>query len=295
MRHEALGALLCAALAGSTAAAAQNRPEAEAGPEIVVTGNRDMEGQLRDFVGALTQTGPGRQLARFETAICPAAVGVSPGQKEAIAGRLRQIAEAAGLAVRKGSCTPNVLLVVTADKAGFLDALWKSYPEYFGDMSASDVRRLGRTPGPAAAWHVDGPPLSADGVKLADGGDGAYVNRTGRVSSRITAGVRPQFAAAAVVVEARALEGLTTTQIADYAAMRAFARGDPSRLPGSAPTILKVLEAPMGAEVPITLTSWDLAFLRSLYSGTPNTTAAAQRTSIRKGVEGRLRKGEADK
>lgn len=285
---------LGAALALSAGVAlAQTTPPADTGPEIVVTGNPDLDGQVRDFVGALT-VAPSGQLSRFERAICPAAVGVAPGQKEAVTARIRRVAQAANIAVAKGKCTPNVLLVVTDDKAVFLEAMLKKHPDYFGDMSPKEVRKLARAPGPAAAWHVQGPKVSADGVELSEGGRDPYINRTTRVDSRITSAARPQFAAAAVVVEAKALDGLTTLQLADYAAMRAFSRGDPSKRPGTAPTILKVLETPMGEEVPITMTPWDLAFLRSLYSAPANLAAAAQRSDIARGVTKQLDKGEGE-
>ena len=285
--------LLCAGLAlPAAAAAAQEKPAAEAAPEIVVTGTRDMDGQVRDFVGALTAARPGGQLTRFEAAICPAAVGVSPSQKQALAARIRRIAQAANIAVGKPGCTPNVLLVVTPEKAGFIDALYKKHPDYFGELRSKDVRKLAAAPGPAAAWHIDGPQLDADGVEIGGEGGGVAVNRTTRMGSRVGTAARPQFAAAAVVVEAKALDGLTTTQLADYAAMCTLARTDPTRLPGAAPTILKVLETPMGEEVPVTLTEWDLALLRSLYQAPPNLSAAAQRSSISRGVKERL---EAEK
>lgn len=270
---------------------AQSPPPAEAGTEIVVTGNRDMEGEVRDFVGALTTATSG-QLARFENAICPFAVGVSARHAQTLATRIRRIAEAVGMDAAKAGCTPNVLVVVTGDKTAFIDALLKKHPDYFGSLTDRAVRRLARSPGPAAVWHVNGPERDADGEEMSDGSDGAYVNRTTRAGSRMTAATRPQFGAAAVVVEARALEGLTTIQLADYAAMRAFARGDPSKLPGTAPTILKVLETPMGEPAPITLTAWDLAFLRSLYSAPANLSAAAQRSSIRRGVTKELEKSD---
>jgi hypothetical protein len=285
--------VLCAGFAlSATAGLAQDRPAPEGAPEIVVTGTRDMEGQVRDFVGALTVAPRNGQLTRFEAAICPTAVGVPAAQKELIADRIRKIARAADIAVGKAGCTPNVLLVVTPEKGAFIDALYKKHPDYFGALSIKDVRKLGAAPGPAAVWHVDGPQLNADGVAMPEGQDGGYVNRTTRTGSRMTAGARPQFAAAAVVVETRALDGLTTTQVADYAAMRTLARTDPSKLPGTAPTILKALETPMGEEVPITLTDWDLAFLRSLYQAPNNVSASTQRTSIRRGVEKQLEKRE---
>jgi hypothetical protein len=271
-----------AALAAAGAAAGQSGSAAGAPSEIVVTGNRNMGEEVRDFVGALAKAPVGGQLSRFEFSVCPAAVGVPAAQKQAIASRMRRIARAVGMQVGGASCTPNVLVLVTADKKAFIEALWRKHGYYFGGMSGSEVRRLMREPGPAAAWQIDGPPIRADGSALArDGASGLAVNRTTVNPSRITAATRPHFAAAAVVVESRALEGLTTTQLADYAAMRAYARTDPASLADSPTTsILKVLEAPMGSEVPITLTSWDLGYLKALYASEGKLTAAAQRSEM---------------
>lgn len=278
------GFMLGTALAAAGAAGAQDKPATGAQPEIVVTGTRDMGEQVRDFVGALAKAPVGGQLSRFEFSVCPAAVGVPPGQKQAIAARMRKVAEAAGIPVAGASCTPNVLVMVTADKKAFLDALRRKHAYLFSGVTDSGMRRLMREPGPAAAWQIDGPPVRADGAALIrDGASGVAVNRTVVSPSRIVAATRPQFAAAAVVVESKALEGLTTTQLADYAAMRAYARTDPAALAeSSAATILKVLEAPMGSEIPITLTAWDLGFLKALYASEGKLSAAAQRSEMQK-------------
>ncbi len=289
MRQWLVGSLISLGVFLLPPAVAQETRQPDGHQEIVVTGNADVERQLTDFVGALTQA-PGRgQLSRFETAVCPTVVGVSPQHKDALIARIRVVAKAAGLAVGGSRCNPNVLLVVTGDKRAFLDALRKKHGYYFGEMSSSAIRRLIAEPGPAAAWQVDGPMLNAYGQEMATN-NGVAVNRTTRPDTRLSVGARPQFAAAAVVVESKALDGLTTTQLADYAAMRAFTRADPSKLPASAPTILNILEAPMDSEIPITMTTWDLAFLRSFYAAPSNLTAASQRSQIRRTVKQELEK-----
>lgn len=289
--------LLLALAAFAAAPAAAQRPAASApapsdNPDIVVTGNPDMEGQVRDFVGALTQAPPGGQIARFEEAVCPAAVGLPPAQKEEVAARLRRIAQTIGLRVGGPRCYVNLLVVVTPDKRAFIDALFRRYPAYFGELSGRDVRRLADLPGPAAAWQLEGQ-VTAEGVEMPrDSVSGTYVNQTGRPPSRIAAAARPLFRAAAVVVESRALAGLSTVQLADYAAMRTLARSDPARLPASSPpTILKILDTPMGGEVPITMTEWDLAFLRAFYASPDNLRAGARRGDISHRVQGQLQEG----
>lgn len=82
--------------------------------------------------------------------------------------------------------------------------------------------------------------------------------------------MRPILVAAVVVIERDAVVGMTTTQLAGYAAVRTFARTDPQKVQGlSAPTILSILDAPDDTEVPVTLTQWDLGYLRGLYAAAP--------------------------
>ena len=90
------------------------------------------------------------------------------------------------------------------------------------------------------------------------------------------------------------LVGLTPTQLADYAAMRSFVRTDPAKLAGSpAPSILKIIDAPADAAVPVTLTQWDLSFLKGVYASTANAYSASQRSEIRRSMGRDLGAGDA--
>ncbi len=275
-----------AAIAGPQAAATRDAPPADDQPTIVVTAERDRDESIRDFVGALTHISPRRQLGRFEQSVCPIALGLTPRQGQAVAGRMRRVAQEVNLAVSGTKCVPNVVVIVTNNKQFFMQELRRRYPHYFGDLSRREIRNLASQSGPAAAWQLQSPPVSARGTELAvDPGLDLYVNRTTEAASRITSATRPQFEAAIVVVERGALVGLSATQLADYAAMRAFAGADPARVANSdAPTILRILDAPMGVEVPITMTRWDLGFLRGFYNSSRNLTNGAQRSAIGKSV-----------
>ena len=299
-----VAALLLTALVLAQPAGAQARPERSDGEQIVVTGNRDLKREVRDFVRALTPAPVHGQLSRFEREVCPTAIGTLPSQKQKLVGRMRRVADAAGIPLAREDCSPNVLLIVTEDKDEFINALRRQHPTFLGDMTSREVRRLLRDAGPAAAWQVDGPPLNADGQPIGiarltvadeqpDADASFYLNDTSRAAARLSVGARGHFAAAVVLVESRALEGLTTTQLADYAAMRAFARMQPSRLPAGGPsTILRVLEAPMGSSVPLTLTPTDLRFLRGLYASAKNHYAGAQRSEIRQAVQAELQRSD---
>ena len=284
-------ALLAAALAAAGPAFAQEAPQTPA-QDVVVTGTPDREQEIRDFVGALTGQVPiTGQLAGFEEAICPGVYGLSAPLKAAIAARMRRVAAEVGLRLGDVGCQPNVLLMVTRDKRAFLQRLASRYPQFF-DEDENSPRRVTAQPGPVSAWHAS-IALSADGQPLpVQGGFG--INRTTRQQGRVTASARPVFVAAAVVVESEALTGLSTIQLADYALMRGLARTDPHRLtPGSPPTILTAIEAPMGSAVPITITRWDLGFLRGLYASRPNLRAPQQRGEIQQQVASELDRRES--
>ncbi|WP_029935638.1 hypothetical protein [Sphingomonas sp. UNC305MFCol5.2] len=289
------GSLFSAALVAAGSAAAQDQPAAPETQQIVVTGKRSIDREIRDFVGALAETPVQRQLSRFEQSVCPTAIGLAPAQRGALIQRMRRVAEAAGIRVGEAKCSGNVVVVVTPDKRVFLKALREKKPEYFGDMSPSEIRKLLAQPGPAVAWQLRGQPLSARGTPIdVDPATGLLLNRTTEPASRLTPSARPQFDAAVVIVETRAVTGLTTTEVADYAAMRAYAGMDPSRLGDSAaPTILRVLEAPMGSAVPPSLTDWDLGYLRGLYQSPLNAYSGAQRAAIRREVARQVQGADA--
>lgn len=261
------------------ASAQQAQPQDPRASEIVVTGTRDE--QVRDFVRILTppQT---RSIPRLIDEFCPVAVGLLAQQNEAVSARLRQVAAAVKVKVAAPDCVPNALVVVTRDKGKFIRALAGQRPESFGPMTPRTIRRLARSEGPAAAWHLIGP-TDSSGIPLRwDEVLQAYVNDSSEAGSRIHSTGYLAFDASVVVVETESLAGLTATQLADYAAMRLLAKVHPDRLPApSPPTILTVLEAPMGSAIPITLTKWDLGLLRGLYTGSSRTLiAGAQRSQI---------------
>lgn len=280
MRPTAFAAILCSIVFAPVPAAAQAPPAEATDPDIVVTGQRVREEQVHDFVNALLPATRG-SIVRMIDEVCPVAVGLAPAQNASVAPRLRKVAEAVELRPGPAGCVPNMVVVVTSDKRAFIEALRSRKSQYFGDLTAARIDRLARAPGPAVAWQLEGP-VDADGIPLPwDETTGTYVNRTVAAASRIRTVGRRAFDAAVLVVESGALEGLTATQLADYAAMRLFARMDPARLPTpSPPTILKLLDAPFGSAVPITMTSWDVGLLRGLYKGTPDLSAGSQRSQI---------------
>ena len=280
--------LLLAPLTWTGTAVAQVPPPAADQSEIIVQGHRYSDNDVRDFVDALTESRFDGQLSKFDWAVCPAVVGLSERHRSAVTMRMRQVAAAAGMRVADGNCRPNALVIVAENKPEFIKAFRKKYPAYFKD-GLGDRITLSNRDGPATAWHVEGL-LDANGIAAAQHRESQFYMVESTDSSRLIPASRPHFAAGVLVLELKALAGLTATQLADYAAMRLFARTDPARLKnGSAPTILHALDTPIGGSVPITLTHWDLGFLRALYSTGNNQFANRQRKSIQQKLRNELK------
>ena len=248
-------------------AAAPPAEDSQGQEEIVVQGVRVNKQQIRDFVRAVTDAPYDGQLGRFHAAACPAAMGLTDVQNERVAARIRQVATAAGIRVASAGCKPNIFVIVAPDKRAALDDLDRRFPMYFNGMSSKDVAALKASAAPAVAWQVSSR-LSADGLPLEKPVGADYYRVSGTDNpSHIRAVTEPTFLVSVVVIDLKAAGGLTTTELADYAAMRTFAATDPERIARTgAPTILGVLAQPDGKLLPVTLTYWDLAFLKSLYA-----------------------------
>lgn len=280
--------------AGALPAVAQDKsPPASADDQtITVTGNRDVRETVEEFVAALAPGRTARPLHRFEREVCPKVLGLSKTQAEAVTARLRRVATQVNMRVGGQGCGPNLFVLVTADKKKLLDEMRRVNDEAFGSLSSDKIRALYRQPGASVVWHSEGPPIGRDGKEAAfDDSKGYYVNRTTEAASRLNSGGTRQFASATVVVERRALDGLTVTQLADYVALRAYTGADPARLTSDrVPSVLTVLDAPANAEVPASLTEWDLAFLNGFYGMNRGLNSSGQRSAIADTIEKKVTK-----
>jgi hypothetical protein len=273
-------------LAGLALAAATLQAPAPSEQDIIIRGVRPSEHQLRDFVRALTDVPSFAQIGRFHSRVCPVAIGLAEVQNARIVERMRQVATAAKIPLAPTKCTPNSFLIVAPDKTAAIRELNRRFPIYFSAMSDREIRKLADAPEPAAAWQVMGL-LTADGLEAAKSvGSDSYTVRAANTPSRIKAASKPTFKASVLVIDIKSAAGLTVTQLADYAAMRTFANLDPTRLAKvGVPSILAVLGAPDDKPLPVTLTYWDLGFLKSLYATDNSYLASYQRGDMERIVK----------
>jgi len=278
-------ALACACAA--VPALAQNGQSGNEQSPIVVEGRRNRDTEIRELVATLPPSWVGGHISRFEHSACPAVLGLPPAMRTLVVERMRAVARAGGVPVGNPGCQPNVVVMVTSDKRQLIELLGRRFPNYLGNLSNGEAARVARSPELAALWHLNGL-VDADGRQFGSPGDDVIMVRATH-ASRLIDTAHMEFIGSVLIVESRALVGLSTTQFADYAAMRTLTGADPARLPDrSLSTILTLLDAPMGSQVPVTLTSWDLAFLESIYTSDPNRFAPGQRGEIRARMGRRL-------
>jgi hypothetical protein len=282
-------------------AAAQEQPGKPPAPhDVIVVGNRApdekaLEKQIHDFVRGMTPSAGTDPLARFENGkLCPLVSGLTPDKDQAIAERIRRVAAAARIGVARANCPhANVLLLFANDKEAMIRLLRAKYPPLLRDAQGDPIV-VPKEDGPVAVWRLSGE-VDRDGVPLRKmAGGGPYLSRSTIRGSRLLASARPVYLMSVVVIERRAVNGLSTTEIGDYATMRALSDATPAQARGTgAPTILTVFETPMGTEMPLTLTAWDMSFLHGLYAAPANLYAGAQRSAIGEAMKREISKDGA--
>lgn len=282
MRITMLIPLVLAAAAVGPAAYAQQSPSADS-QDIVVQGSPNQTATINRFVKELTPAPIGAQLGRFLEPVCPRVLGLPAGQDALVEARMRKIAAAVGAPVAGPKCTVNLYVLVGRDKAEIIDGLKAKFPDLVAGVPDSVLKRLKDAPGPVAAWQIvgmvgtDGMPLSS--VRTSADGDPVLVSSTIGFASRIARVTRPQFLGSMLVVEASALNGVDTRQLADYAVMRTLAPTDTTHqaaLPAN--SIIKLFDAGNSPENgPLSVTHWDFAFLKALYASSNQLDARQQR------------------
>ncbi|MEG3088667.1 hypothetical protein [Sphingomonas sp. PB4P5] len=257
------------------AAQAQTPPQDEAkrpddGRDIVVTGKRRGANETTNEIRAISDMQEG-QLPRFETPICPVAIGMPRPHGVIIETRVRQVAGRLKLRVDKAGCKPNLTIVMAENGTAFVNALRRKRPTLFDTMPLHDRMRLLASAGPSWTWQSTAP-------KRRDGGPVAGADMPGSRSaytvlnaemSRLSVPVRQEVDLAFVVIDRRKSVGLTLGQIADYAAMVGLAaiRTDRPAQLGRSSILTMFDDVGAGQAAQPEMTGFDLAYLGGLYSG----------------------------
>jgi hypothetical protein len=291
---------------------AQQAPARSPTESITVTGIKDVDKAVKDFVGAMTvPTRVAGKLARWKQGICPVVAGVRPEAVKLVTKLIRDIAAEVGAPVNgRDSCKANVEIVFTTTPQALLDTIFIKYPYLLGyhDNSAQ-ATKLAAVKWPIQSWYSTATDdlrgnVLVDGVKPggvltmdmpispAGTGGGIQTNAGGTVTlnmpgaqitnvtgGRLSDGVSSDFNHVVIVVEPARLLDYELGTLADYIAFLALSQVEQPDHCQELPTILNLL-AP-GCTTPAkALTGVDLAYLHALYKMTPTASVHGQRDEL---------------
>ena len=291
MRFNGFVGALALLMAGSAMAA--DAPPSTATPveDVVVVAPRD--DAIEAFVENVTAADSNRRLGRWTKELCPGVIGLKPRPARYMLGVLADTALRLGLKVGKPGCRANALIVVATDAQSFTDDLVKTHPRVFNASGVDGPVTRGKaalkdfvqTPRPVRWWHMS-EVVSAETGKAID--DGRLKVRS---MSRIGDNVTDDFAYLIVVIDAKSAgRGVSMRGLSAYVTMVVLAQVNPDAETGSAPSILNLFkDRDVGAKPADGLTSWDWAYLKSLYGANrAKKTRRAPRRDVRDGMKREL-------
>lgn len=256
--------MVCFGLIGVSPAFAHNIQAAE-NDAILVTGIREEEKVIDAYLNELSDVDPQSPMARYEpNQYCAKVLGLNAKLNAEIASRMQQVAQAAGVRPAGPDCRTSALVIFADDNDTLQKAFRKEHPEYFQELSGETINYQGRGT-KVLSWKVIGR-LDKNLIPVGTDNDGVQIVNVGVTSSRLQMASRPVVAMSVLLIQRRAVAGLTTRQIADYALMRTLSETEPSNLTHTAPTILRVIDAPEGTATPLSLTDWDLTYVKGRYA-----------------------------
>jgi hypothetical protein len=252
--------------------------------DIIVTGKAIKDKQaVEKQARAITQGGIYYRspLAQFQDPVCPGIIGLPVETASLIVDRIRYNAERIGIrTAQDGKCIPNIIVAFIHNGQADLKALSKKSGHLFRGIAGPELNELLANPGPVHAWWE-----TAIRSRQGDLLQGESENLTqiptlnvAQSQSHIFLAHRIDITRSIVLMDLSAVDGLSVVQLADYATMRTFARTRAISGEGAADTILGLFD-PDGARPP-KMTSFDLAYLKSIYGGIPNLVAASKLAAI---------------
>lgn len=238
-------------------------PVVQTGNDIVVTGRKGVE--ARDALAfARSASAPiDGQLAKFNIAVCPMAIGFPAAMGAQIVSRMRDVATAAGAKLEKPGCKGNMVVVAAKDGLEMVREMRRLHTPLIDGLGPHDFNAVVATQGPVRSWCLTRVE-NAFGDPAVNSGDGSARTMEVYSGSNINPPTQQSIGLAVVVIEWSAMEGKTTIQIADYAAMRTLAKTNPAKAGGVVQTSLALFDA--GAKAPPELSAADLAYLQGLYT-----------------------------
>ncbi|MDQ3125632.1 MAG: hypothetical protein M3Q74_08520 [Pseudomonadota bacterium] len=251
--------------------------------EDVVVSGRTLDSLIEDFVGEVAEPNRNRGLARWHDSICVGVANLDGEIAQYLSDRISTVATDMGLRAGAPGCTPNILVIATADAGGLARQLTEERRRAFRmggagmDRGGSALRDFVEADRPVRWWQMSMPVDSETGdpavripgrctgdcIDAADMAPQIYIHSASRLSTQIV----DNLIRTIVIVDVDEVGGLSALQLADYIAMVSLAQIDPDADTSNYASILNVFEAP---EISDSLTDWDKAYLDGLYAAERN-------------------------
>jgi hypothetical protein len=295
-----LAALLTAAVAAqepNQAPPPGDASEAPAVDEVIVRGRRlediedDLRLYIRDFIGEVVVTPPGRGFARWYRQVCVGVLNLEASAAQYIVDRISSLALEVGLTPGEPGCRPDVNIVFATNAKEIAAQMVENQPRLFMRVAGESGMDLGRV---ALAdfveseqavrwWHVSlpvdartgGAAIELDAALCGNPQCPPYVPVAG--PSRIHSGTRDDLMYVIIIVDATQLTGTTWQQIGDYLAVLSLAQIDPKANPAAFDSILNLFTNPAAYSG---LTDWDRSYVRALYEFDQERIATMQTNEI---------------
>lgn len=279
-----IAAILALALSASAPSSQPPQP-AQASPQdeavrledIQVSGRR-LDDLIQSFVGEVAAPNRGRGIARWDRSVCVGAVNLRREAAQYLVDRVSTVAEDLGLSTGDPGCTPDLLIVATADGDAFAQELVERRRRALRmggsgmDRGAAALRDFQETSRPVRWWQVSMPVDSETGqraVRIPGECEDACSKPTDFApaisvssASRLTTQIVDNIFRAIIIVDVSKIGAVNSQQLADYIAMVSLAQIDPTADTSGYASILNVFNDPGSAS---NLTEWDKAYLDGLY------------------------------
>jgi hypothetical protein len=273
---------LAAALLIAPATSQEPSPLASVGAdEVIVRGRRleeiesDLRVQIRDFIGEVVATPPGRGFARWHRRVCVGVHNVENSAAQYIVDRISRLALDVGLEPGEPGCAPQVNIVFATNARETAAAMVEKDRRIFMPVAGDAGMDLGRvsleefveSERPVRWWHVSLPVDARTGgaaIELPRGCFEVYCPPTVNVAgpSRLHNGTRDDLLYVIIIVDASQLKGKTWQQLGDYLAILSLAQIDPNTNPAAFDSILNLFT---NAAAYSGLTDWDRSYVQALY------------------------------
>jgi beta-lactamase regulating signal transducer with metallopeptidase domain len=271
-----------------TAAASKMPPPPSALDEIVVTAKR-----IRDFVRTRnfvrTYTAPSSfldQVSRWHAPLCVQTVGLKPGYNAFVTQRLKEVATEIGApTARNEPCDVNVSVIFTEHPQALLDQIRAERPELLGPHYPALRKQLATVSHPVQAWYATGTRDSRgrwsidsyDGYgETIEGGPPVYYT----LGSHLRSGLKSEFASVVIVADIAKVGSWEIGTIADYVAMLTFARAKTYDRCQAVPSVANVLTECSDGVGAASLSAFDMAYLKALYTSTSDAPRRLQESGI---------------